>query len=124
MNKRDRDAAEKALKRLRNSDDVEIDLDEIEEEIVEEENVGDEEPEWTLKSVLLSQRLRLPLALIIVLGSCQQLSGINAVFYYSSDIYEASGIPRNYIQYANLVTGFVNVIITIISVNGSNDFYR
>lgn len=116
LNKKDRHAAEKALQKLRGCSDVEIDLDEIEEEIAEEEDIEEQEPDWTLKSVVTSSRLWLPLALIIVLGSCQQLSGINAVFYYSTDIYKAAGISEAYVQYTNLVTGFVNVVITIISV--------
>ncbi|CAD5118269.1 DgyrCDS6987 [Dimorphilus gyrociliatus] len=116
LNKKDRDAAEKALKRLRNCSNVDLDLDEIEEEIIEEDEDDEQEPEWTLKSILAADRLRLPLVLIIVLGSCQQLSGINAVFYYSSAIYESAGIAKQNIQYANLITGFINVVITIISV--------
>ena len=58
--------------------------------------------------------LRLPLVIAIVLQCTQQLSGINAVFYYSTSILESS-FPES----ADVITvtiGALNVVLTIVSV--------
>ena len=55
--------------------------------------------------------------LVSVLAVCQQLSGINMVFYYSDNVFKSAGIPVEYTQYATLGMGIINVIMTIISVS-------
>lgn len=49
----------------------------------------------------------------VILQLSQALSGINAVFFYSSKIFEKAGISKENIPYANIVTGLINVIATI-----------
>lgn len=64
-----------ALQKFRGEDDVEADIVEMKREIAEQQN----EPAWTLKELLTSRTLRLPLMLVCVLAVAQQLSGINMV---------------------------------------------
>ncbi|KAG6610207.1 Solute carrier family 2 [Phytophthora cinnamomi] len=56
---------------------------------------------------LFSPKYRLPLACAVLLSCTQQLSGINAVFYYSNSIFEDAGIsdPR----VGTLIIDFVNI---------------
>jgi len=53
----------------------------------------------------------------IILQFAQALSGVNAVFFYSSKMFAKAGIPSNYIPYANIGTGLINVIATIVSLS-------
>jgi hypothetical protein len=53
----------------------------------------------------------------VVLQFAQALSGVNAVFFYSSKMFAKAGIAPNYIPYANIGTGTINVIATIVSLS-------
>ena len=75
------------------------------------------EPAWSLAKLFSSQPHKIPLMLVSVLAVCQQLSGINMVFYYSDNVFKSAGIPVEYTQYATLGMGIINVIMTIISVS-------
>ena len=100
---------------MRNTDDVEIELDEL---ISETKGANLDETEETISVIGLFKNVdtRMPIITSLVLHITQQMSGINAVFFYSSTIFGDAGISADYIQYAILSTGIVNVITTIISV--------
>jgi len=51
----------------------------------------------------------------VILQFAQALSGVNAVFFYSSKMFAKAGVPLEYIPYANIGTGLINVIATIAS---------
>lgn len=53
----------------------------------------------------------------VVLQLSQALSGINAVFFYSSKMFAKAGIPDDYIPLANIGTGIINVIATIFAIS-------
>lgn len=53
----------------------------------------------------------------VMLQFAQALSGINAVFFYSSKVFENAGISKDWIPYANIGTGLINVIATIVSLS-------
>ena len=71
---------------------------------------------WTIGRVLNDQCLRLPLLLVILMQFGQQLSGINAVFYYSDSIFERAGLNKTSSQYATIGTGLANVCMALASV--------
>lgn len=112
VNKQQDEEAEKALKRFRGRDDVSADM----EEMRKENEIQKKEKKWTFGQLFKNNHLRLPLLLVSALAMCQQLSGINVVFYYSNGIFLSAGIPPEMVQYANIGTGLVNVIMTGISV--------
>ena len=64
--------------------------------------------------LFMTRALLLPTIISIVLHLSQQLSGINAVFYYSSDILKRSGIENS--QYATPFIGLIMVIMTLVSI--------
>ena len=72
---------------------------------------------WNIRRVLNDPCLRLPLLLVIVLQCGQQLSGINAVFYYSDSIFENAGLDKTRSQYATIGTGLANVFMAAVSVS-------
>ncbi|XP_035761463.1 solute carrier family 2, facilitated glucose transporter member 5-like, partial [Neolamprologus brichardi] len=66
---------------------------------------------------LLSQRsLRWQLISIVVMMMGQQLSGVNAIYYYADSIYGSAGVRESDIQYVTVGTGAVNVFMSVTAV--------
>lgn len=65
--------------------------------------------------MLRSSDLVLPLVLVVVLQAGQQLSGINAVFYYSSTVFRTAGLDPRQAQYATLGCGFINFMTSCLA---------
>ncbi|KAG5670887.1 hypothetical protein PVAND_001119 [Polypedilum vanderplanki] len=66
-------------------------------------------------SVLSDPKLFLPLVLVICMQGGQQLSGINAVFYYSVSFFEAIGFTKANAEWANLGAGCLNLFVSFFS---------
>uniref|UniRef100_A0A8D3C044 Solute carrier family 2, facilitated glucose transporter member 5 n=1 Tax=Scophthalmus maximus TaxID=52904 RepID=A0A8D3C044_SCOMX len=88
--------AKKALQRLRGLDNVDAELSEMRLEDQSERAEG-----------------HLSLVSIIVMNMGQQLSGVNAIYYYADNIYASAGVKQNDIQYVTVGTGAVNVFMTV-----------
>ncbi|VDK38564.1 unnamed protein product [Gongylonema pulchrum] len=56
-----------------------------------------------------------PMFIAIMMMIAQQFSGINVAMFFSTMIFEGAGMGENAV-YATLVMGFINVLMTIISV--------
>lgn len=67
-------------------------------------------------AVICSRELRTPLIIAIVMQLSQQLSGINAILYYSTDIYKATGLGLDQATWATIGVGGVMVIMTLVSI--------
>ena len=65
---------------------------------------------------LLAPRFRMATMLSCGLQVAQQLSGINAIMFYSGQMFENAQVPPSHIQYAICSTGLVSVVITILTV--------
>uniref|UniRef100_A0A3Q3W3R1 Major facilitator superfamily (MFS) profile domain-containing protein n=1 Tax=Mola mola TaxID=94237 RepID=A0A3Q3W3R1_MOLML len=101
--------ARKALVRLRNSEDVSDDLQEMKEEgmrMAKEKKVS-------ILELFRSPNYRQPIIIAIILQLSQQLSGINAVFYYSTSIFGSTGVTQPI--YATIGAGAVNTVFTVVS---------
>jgi SP family facilitated glucose transporter-like MFS transporter 1 len=113
LNCNNRKSAEKALRWYRQRLDVMADIEEMETESQEGQK---SEEEYTMKQLLTTKALHMPLLVACMLQVIQQLSGINAVFFYSTGIYENAGVSKPSIQYAVIGTNAVNVLMTVIAV--------
>ncbi|XP_032287753.1 solute carrier family 2, facilitated glucose transporter member 4 isoform X2 [Phoca vitulina] len=102
--------ARKSLKRLTGWADVSGALAELKEE---KRQLERERP-LSLPQLLGSRPHRQPLVIAVVLQLSQQLSGINAVFYYSTSIFETAGVGQP--AYATIGAGVVNTVFTLVSV--------
>ncbi|KAL3665253.1 hypothetical protein V7S43_009881 [Phytophthora oleae] len=69
--------------------------------------LGEVNNEAEVKESVFSPRYRMQLAAAILLSCAQQLSGINAVFYYSSSIFADAGISDSRI--GTLIIDFINI---------------
>jgi MFS transporter, SP family, galactose:H+ symporter len=104
-----RDSARAILSRVRDSSDVEAELQDIERSFQESQQHGT----WR---DLLSPALRPALVVGIGLAVFQQVTGINTVIYYAPRIIQSAGISSA--SGAILTTagiGMVNVLMTIVS---------
>ncbi|XP_063291389.1 solute carrier family 2, facilitated glucose transporter member 3-like [Pelobates fuscus] len=101
--------AEEILKRLRGTQDVVSDINEMKEE---GERMAQEKP-VSFVELFRSRQYRQPIIISIVLQLSQQLSGINAVFYYSTSIFEEARIPQP--VYATIGVGIINTVFTVVS---------
>ena len=63
-------------------------------------------------------RARYLMATLLAVGlqMAQQLTGINAVMFYSGSMFETASVPEHHIQYAVCVTGLINVLVTVAAV--------
>ncbi|XP_015421398.1 PREDICTED: solute carrier family 2, facilitated glucose transporter member 5 isoform X1 [Myotis davidii] len=112
VQKKNPEAARKALKRLRGWDNVEDEMEEIRLEDEAEKAAGF----ISIVKLFRIKSLRWQLISIIVLMGGQQLSGVNAIYYYADEIYKNAGVAEDNVQYVTAGTGAVNVAITILAV--------
>ncbi|XP_036599527.1 solute carrier family 2, facilitated glucose transporter member 5-like [Trichosurus vulpecula] len=106
------EGAGKALKTLRNSENIE---DEVEEILMEHE-VEKAADIMSVVKIFSTNSLRWQFISIIVLMAGQQFSGVNAVYYYATQIYRTAGVVEYNIQYITAGTGAVNVVMTVVAV--------
>uniref|UniRef100_A0A8B9HYX2 Solute carrier family 2 member 1 n=1 Tax=Astyanax mexicanus TaxID=7994 RepID=A0A8B9HYX2_ASTMX len=109
INQNEENKAKTVLKKLRGTDDVGADIQEMKEEsrqMMREKKV-------TIPELFRSPLYRQPLIIAIMLQLSQQFSGINAVFYYSTSIFKKAGVT--YPVYATIGAGIVNTVFTVVS---------
>ncbi|XP_063054863.1 solute carrier family 2, facilitated glucose transporter member 3 [Engraulis encrasicolus] len=109
INLNQEEEAQQALVRLRGYEDVSDDINEMKEE----SRKMAMEKKVTIPELFRSPAYRQPIIIAIVLQLSQQLSGINAVFYYSTDIFEKAGVTEPI--YATIGAGVVNTVFTVVS---------
>uniref|UniRef100_A0A087XQV9 Solute carrier family 2 member 3a n=1 Tax=Poecilia formosa TaxID=48698 RepID=A0A087XQV9_POEFO len=109
INLKQEEQACKALVRLRGTEDVNKDLQEMKEESAKMAM----EKKVTIAELFRSAAYRQPLLIAVMLQLSQQLSGINAVFYYSTGIFSSAGVKQPI--YATIGAGIVNTIFTVVS---------
>jgi sugar porter (SP) family MFS transporter len=105
-----RDAANKALKKLRKDQFVAQELHDIEATLVHEPKQGS----WRL----LFKKPLLPVLMLGTLLFClQQLSGINVVIYFAPEIFKNLGLSSTLGQIlATMGIGLVNLLVTILAI--------
>jgi len=117
MRGRDAEAAE-VLGRVA-GDGATVVLREVKESIAAEARLG--QTSWR---ALLHPSLRLVMTIGIVIGILQQVSGINAVFFYAPMIFEKSGIGTNAAFMQAALVGFVNLVFTVVAMAMIDRFGR
>uniref|UniRef100_A0ABM5GDD4 Solute carrier family 2, facilitated glucose transporter member 5-like n=1 Tax=Pogona vitticeps TaxID=103695 RepID=A0ABM5GDD4_9SAUR len=108
--KKEEDAVE-VLKNLRETEDVEEEIEEFHQEANFEKA---EKKINTLKLLLRSPNLRWHVLTIVVLMLGQQVTGVNAAYYYTTRIYEAAKVGRDKVRFVTIATDtFVSFSTTL-----------
>jgi len=103
---------EKSLKKLRGTNDIEEEL----QEIMAEGNASENSESMSVLQLLKNEKFRLALFVTICMHLTQQLSGIGAIFYYSTKFFESAGISADKSQYATVGVGAIMVTMTIVTI--------
>lgn len=72
-------------------------------------------PKVTLKELFVNPSLRIPLMIAIMVMFAQQLSGINAVMFFSTKIFTMAQLDKTAAQNATMAVGAMNVVMTFVS---------
>ncbi|CAN9502477.1 unnamed protein product [Ophioblennius macclurei] len=102
--------ARKSLIRLKGPYDATADI----EEMKREKDEADKEQRISILSLMCSSVYRQQLFVALMMHLSQQFSGINAIFYYSTSIFERAGVGQP--VYATIGVGVINTIFTMVSV--------
>ncbi|CAF4022060.1 unnamed protein product, partial [Rotaria sp. Silwood1] len=81
----------------------------------EEEETASNKQDLGILKVLSLNEFRWPLITSLVLNAIQQLSGINAVFFYSGDMFSLAGLRDEKVFWGILATGVINLIATLVA---------
>ncbi|XP_075266319.1 solute carrier family 2, facilitated glucose transporter member 1-like [Convolutriloba macropyga] len=101
INKGDRDSAIAGLKKLRGREDVTKDIKFLEQE----HKLESAERKFSVWELLTDFTLREPLVIALTLQVAQQLSGINAVNFYSTTIFKQAELSEKSSRLATVGTG-------------------
>ncbi len=66
-------------------------------------------------SVLLGKPMRLVLIISVVIAAVQQLTGINAVFFYAPTIFEQTGLGTDASFMQAILVGLINLVFTVVA---------
>ncbi|CAF3685220.1 unnamed protein product [Rotaria sordida] len=100
----------KSLRWLRRHPNVHYEVSEMQDEQNQQQRSA------RMIDLFLTPTVRWALFITVFLQLSQQFSGINAVVYYSTVIFQSAGYKKDIAEYANLGLGATSVFFTLISV--------
>ena len=106
MKKGDRAAAREVLTRFGHEDPVR-EIDEIEQSLKSERVAGHQS--------LLHRKYLKPLLLAGMIAAFNQLDGINAVIYYTADIFRMAGADKASALMQSVIIGLTNLVMTVLA---------
>jgi len=110
MQGRDDDSLD-VMARVRGREQAVEDLAAVKDAIRAEKKLGD-----ARLGALFHPTMRLVLAIGITIGILQQITGINAVFFYAPMIFEQSGIGTNAAFMQAVLVGLTNLAFTVVAI--------
>lgn len=108
--------AKKALKKIRELDNVDVELSEIERSVEETREQNKYNMFQCFVLMVKTQPVRRALVLGCLLQFFQQLCGINTVIYYSGSILRVAGFPSSLAIWLSCIPFTVNFLCTFIGV--------
>uniref|UniRef100_A0A8C5LHF9 Major facilitator superfamily (MFS) profile domain-containing protein n=1 Tax=Leptobrachium leishanense TaxID=445787 RepID=A0A8C5LHF9_9ANUR len=113
LDKGDKDGCVRALKQLWGDTDHQPYIDETMKEQVSIKNAR----KMSILELLKDPSHRCQLFVSICLILCTQLSGVNAIYFYSYDVFQEAGFPENQIAYVSVGVGAFEFISSLICVS-------
>lgn len=110
--------ARMSLRRLRNGQNIENDIEEMraEERSQLEETRKYGKQQSSIRELFDRPWLRWPMIICIMMQLSQQLSGINVILYFSTDIFLTAEFPEDYALFATISIGAVMVLMTLVTI--------
>ncbi|KAI3352866.1 hypothetical protein L3Q82_019435 [Scortum barcoo] len=95
-----------ALKWYRKKGNIQVEVEEMQEE---QRSLSSIET-ISVRALLMDRCVRWQVITIMVVNIGMQLSGIDAIWFYTNEIFRNAGIPEPHIQYTTVGTGAIEVI--------------
>ncbi|TKS69116.1 Solute carrier family 2, facilitated glucose transporter member 5 [Collichthys lucidus] len=95
-----------ALKQYRCKENIQAEVEEMQEEQRSLSSIDT----ISVRGLLIDRCVRWQVVTIVVVNIGMQLSGIDAIWFYTNDIFKNAGIPEPLIQYTTVGTGAIEVI--------------
>ncbi|XP_077575180.1 solute carrier family 2 member 15b isoform X1 [Stigmatopora nigra] len=95
-----------ALKWFRPKGNIQLEVEEMQEEQRSLSSIQT----VSVCGLLMDRCVRWQVITIVVVNIGMQLSGIDAIWFYTNDIFKDAGIPEPHIQYTTVATGAIEVI--------------
>ncbi|KAJ6658769.1 hypothetical protein lerEdw1_019690 [Lerista edwardsae] len=110
IQKKDEEKARTVLKKLRNKEDVEDEIEELRQEDLAEKD----EKHMNVLKLLTCPNLRQQAFNVIALACGQQLGGINAAYFYTERIYIATKVGLDNVRFLSILTiAFLILLLSI-----------
>jgi sugar porter (SP) family MFS transporter len=90
---------------------------------IKEHIAGDKQSKPKVRE-LFSRNMRFIIFIALGLGFFQQITGINAIFYYAPTIFEKTGIPQENAFLQTIIIGLVNLGFTVVAIYIIDKFGR
>jgi len=125
IEKNNSEQAQEDLRKLRGVDDVSAELAELEAEAEKlKAEQSEDDDGMTVMELFTDPSLRWQLLIVCVAQMGQQLSGINAIFFYTNDIFKAAGFSTETSTMISALVGLENVCMTFVSLAVIEKFGR
>ncbi|XP_062991743.1 solute carrier family 2, facilitated glucose transporter member 9 isoform X2 [Elgaria multicarinata webbii] len=111
LEKHDTKAAEKAFQTFLGRTDVSYEI----EDVLEESRVQRNIKVASIFQLLCDSSKRWQILTVIVTMACYQLCGLNAIWFYTNDIFKGAGLSPEMIPYVTLSTGAVEILAAVFS---------
>lgn len=109
---RDEEKSRIALKKLRGTDDIENEINDMHVE----DRAARMEQKFSIFDLFTISSLRTPLLIGVVMHLSQQLGGINAVLYYSATIFVSAGLTEEDARLAAIGVGAMLFVMALVSI--------
>nr|XP_021141523.1 solute carrier family 2, facilitated glucose transporter member 9 [Columba livia] len=111
LEKHNKSKAEKAFQTFLGKDDVSREV----EEVLAESRVQRNTKLVSILQLLRTRAVRWQVITVVVTMGCYQLCGLNAIWYYTNNIFSEAGINHETIPYVTLSTGAVETLAAVFS---------
>ncbi|XP_077158442.1 solute carrier family 2, facilitated glucose transporter member 9 isoform X3 [Paroedura picta] len=111
LEKHDIKAAEKAFQTFRGKSDVSCEV----EEVLEESRVQRNIQAASIIQLLRDSTKRWQVLTVVVTMACYQLCGLNAIWFYTNNIFKEAGLSPEMIPYVTLSTGGIEILAAVFS---------
>jgi MFS family permease len=78
----------------------------------------------SINETFFTRKYRIPILLAFMVATFNQMSGINAIIYYTADIFRMAGAGQASALFQSVIIGFTNLVSTLIAMTMIDRFGR